>query len=224
MTTNARLIEMQAVEPLSFFSQSAPGLVTLRFKKRDRIFSQATSADSLFYIFEGRVRLTVVSNAGREATIALLNPGEFLGEECIARKATVRVSSAVAMQDSTVIRLDGKTVRDAIQRDSRFVSHFLSTLLTRYIRLQEDLIDHLCNSSEKRLARILLLLAGLLDSGAAEAEVPKISQEVLAEMVGTTRARVSYFMNRFRERGFIDYNGHFEIRSSLLKVITDEQL
>jgi CRP/FNR family transcriptional regulator, cyclic AMP receptor protein len=223
MTTNVKILEMLAAEPLSYFAQSSPGLVTLRFRKRDRIFAQATPADALFYIFEGRVRLTVVSHAGREATLALLNPGEFLGEECIARKQSMRVSSAVAMQDSTVIRLDLKTVRDAIQRDSRFVSHFLSTLLSRYVRLQEDLIDHLCHTSEKRLARILLLLGNLDQSPALEAIVPKISQEVLAEMVGTTRARVSYFMNRFREKGHIDYNGEFHIRRSLSSVITEPQ-
>jgi CRP/FNR family transcriptional regulator, cyclic AMP receptor protein len=224
MNNNAKVAEIQSVEPLSYFIHATPGLVTLRFRKRDRIFSQATPADSLFYIFEGRVRLTVVSHAGREATLALLNPGEFMGEECIARKQTARVSSAVAMQDCTLIRLDIKTVREAIQRDSRFVSHFLSTLLNRHIRLQGDLVDHLCHNSEKRLARTLLLLAGLDESPANEAIVPKISQELLAEMVGTTRARVSYFMNRFRERGFIDYNGHFEIRRSLLNVITEGQV
>jgi CRP-like cAMP-binding protein len=163
----------------------------------------------------------VVSHAGREATLALINPGEFMGEECVARRESIRLSSAVAMQDCTIVRLELKTVREAIHRDSRFVSHFLGTLLSRYVRLQGDLIDHLCHTSEKRLARTLLLLAGLDESSADRAVVPKISQEVLAEMVGTTRARVSYFMNRFREKGFIDYNGHFEIRRSLLNVIAE---
>ncbi len=221
MTSNARLIEMTASEPLSFFAQFGPGVTPLKFRRRERLFSQDTPADCLFFIKEGRVKLTVVSPQGREATLALLGPGDFLGEECMLRKQAPRMSTAIAMQESVAVRLDRKLLQETMQRDPKSASFLMAHLVTRNLRLQEDLIDHLCHSSEQRLARILLLLAGFRESDAAEAVVPKISQEVLAEMVGTTRSRVSYFMNRFRKKGHIDYNGQFQIRRSLASILTN---
>ena len=172
----------------------------------------------MFYIQTGKVRLTVVSNDGREATIGILGNREFFGEGALAGQA-LRMGSATAMTDCAVLRIDKKAMMEALHREHQFSDLFVAYLLSRNIRYEEDLVDQLFNSSEKRLARILLLLAHFGKEGKPETVVPKISQETLAEMVGTTRSRVSFFMNRFRKLGFIHYNGGMQVHSSLLSVV-----
>ena len=172
----------------------------------------------MFYIQTGKVRLTVVSNDGKEATIGILGDGEFFGEGALAGQP-LRMGSATAMTDCSVLRIDKKAMMEALHREHEFSDLFVAYLLARNIRYEEDLVDQLFNSSEKRLARILLLLAHFGKEGKPESVVPKISQEVLAEMIGTTRSRVSFFMNRFRKLGFIHYNGGLQVHSSLLNVV-----
>ncbi len=182
------------------------------------IFSQTDPADALFYIQRGKVRITVVSNRGKQAVIAILGTGNFFGEGCLAGQL-VRMSSAAAMGACSLVRLE-KAVAMAVIRDQpAFSELFLQYLLSRNIRIEEDLVDQLFNSSEKRLARVLLLLANFGKEGKPETVVPKISQETLAEIIGTTRSRVSFFMNRFRKMGFIDYKHGLEVHSSLLNVL-----
>jgi len=188
------------------------------FSKRQAIFAQGDPADAVFYIQTGQVKLTVVSKTGKEATIAILGDRDFFGESSIAGQA-FRMSSATAMTDCAVLRIDKKAMMKALHREHEFSDLFVAYLLTRNIRYEEDLVDQLFNSSEKRLARILLLLAHFGKDGVPETVVPKISQETLAEMVGTTRSRVSFFMNRFRKLGFIDYNSELQVHSSLLNVV-----
>jgi CRP/FNR family transcriptional regulator, cyclic AMP receptor protein len=182
------------------------------------IFAQGNPADAVFNIQKGKVKLTVVSNAGKEAVIAILGPGDFFGEGCLAGQQ-MRMSTATAMTACSVARLEKTVVMEMLQTDPAFSKLLLSYMLTRTIRIEEDLIDQLFNSSEKRLARALLLLANFGKEGKPEAVIPKISQEVLADMIGTTRSRVSFFMNKFRRLGFIEYNGTLEVHSSLLNVI-----
>ena len=172
----------------------------------------------MFYIQEGKVRLTVVSKAGKEATIGILKNGDFFGEGSLAGQP-VRMGSATAITDCAVLRIDKKAMMEALHREHKFSDLFVAYLLARNIRYEEDLVDQLFNSSEKRLARILLLLAHFGKEGTPETVVPKISQETLAEMIGTTRSRVSFFMNRFRKLGFIHYNGGLRVHSSLLNVV-----
>ncbi|HKW77419.1 MAG TPA: Crp/Fnr family transcriptional regulator [Terriglobales bacterium] len=206
-------------DPVVFFTRHGLGGTLLHFKKRAALFSQSRAADAVFYIQSGRVKLSAVSRNGCKATIALLSRGDFVGEECLAQRQPVRVGTAVAIAESLILRIERKAMEDAIRRDSAFLEFFLMFLLARQKRMQEDLINQVCLSSEQRLARLLLLLAGFSE-GQTEAVAPRISQQVLAEMVGTTRSRVSYFMNRFRERGMVEYNGQFQIRRSLISVIT----
>ena len=172
----------------------------------------------MFYLQKGRVKLTVVSPRGKEATIGLLGAGDFFGEGCIAGQP-LRMTTANAMTDCAVVRLEKKTMMQVLHEQHTFSDLFVAYLVSRNIRFEEDLVDQLFNSSEKRLARILLLLARFGKEGKPEALVPKISQEALAEMVGTTRSRVSFFMNRFRKLGFINYNGGLYVHSSLLNII-----
>ena len=172
----------------------------------------------MFYIQEGKVRLTVVSKAGKEATIGILKDGDFFGEGCLAGQP-LRMGSASAITDCAVLRIDKKAMMEALHREHEFSDLFVAYLLARNIRYEEDLVDQLFNSSEKRLARILLLLAHFGKEGTPETVVPKISQETLAEMIGTTRSRVSFFMNRFRKLGFIHYNGGLQVHSSLLNIV-----
>jgi len=194
----------------------------LLVRKKQRIFSQGDSADSVFYIQKGRVRLTVVSQSGREATIGILNEGSFFGEGALAGQV-LRIGSAAAMTDCELLQLEKKAMMGALHREHALSDVFVAYLLARNIRYEEDLVDQLFNSSEKRLARILLLLAHFGKEGTPETIVPKISQETLAEMIGTTRSRVSFFMNRFRKLGFIHYAGGVEgglqVHSSLLNVV-----
>jgi len=202
----------------TFLSTINGGRTIAVFPNKRTIFAQGDAADSVFYIQKGKVKLIVVARSGKEATIGILNKGDFFGEGCLTGQPS-RMCSAVAITDCEVMRIDKKSMMDVIHRERAFSDMFVAYLLTRNIRYQEDLVDQLFNSSEKRLARILLLLAHFGKDGKPEVAIPKISQETLAEMVGTTRGRVSFFMNRFRRLGLIRYNGELEVHSSLLNVV-----
>ena len=206
-------------DPHAFLATIGEGRKSVLFQRKQGIFAQGDAADAVFYIQTGKVRLTVVSNDGKEATIGILGDGEFFGEGALAGQP-LRMGSATAMTDCSVLRIDKKAMMEALHREHEFSDLFVAYLLARNIRYEEDLVDQLFNSSEKRLARILLLLAQFGKEGKPETVVPKISQETLAEMVGTTRSRVSFFMNRFRKLGFVDYSGSgLQVHSSLLNVI-----
>ena len=206
-------------DPHAFLATIGEGRKSVLFQRKQRIFAQGDTADAVFYIQTGKVKLTVVSKTGKEATIAILSDGEFFGEGGLAGQV-LRMSSATAMTDCAILRIDKKAMMEALHREQEFSDLFVAYLLSRNIRYEEDLVDQLFNSSEKRLARILLLLAHFGKEGIPETVVPKISQEMLAEMIGTTRSRVSFFMNRFRKLGFIHYNGAgLQVHSSLLSVV-----
>ena len=219
MTPVATAKKIRTFDTKTFLSTIDGGRKIAAFPKKQTIFVQGDSSDAVFYIQKGKVRLTVVSQNGKEATIGILNEGDFFGEGCLAGQ-TLRLFSATAMTDCSVMRIDKKSMIEVLHREHAFSDMFVAYLLTRNIRYEEDLVDQLFNSSEKRLARMLLLLAHFGKEGKAEVLVPKISQESLAEMVGTTRSRVSFFMNRFRTLGFIDYNSEgLQVHSSLLNVV-----
>jgi CRP/FNR family cyclic AMP-dependent transcriptional regulator len=205
-------------DPNTFLATIGQGRKRMPVPRRHSIFTQGDRADAVFYIQTGKVRLTVVSKAGKEATIGILTEGNFFGEGALAGQ-TVRMGSAAAMTDCELLRVDKQAMMEALHREHTFSDMFVAYLLARNIRYEEDLVDHLFNSSEKRLARVLLLLARFGKEGVPETVVPKISQETLAEMIGTTRSRVSFFMNRFRKMGFIHYNGGLQVHSSLLNVV-----
>ena len=190
------------------------------FPKNQTVFAQGDSSDAVFYIQKGKVRLTVVSKIGKEATIGILSEGAFFGEGCLTGQ-TLRLCSATAMTDCSVMRIDKKSMIEVLHEERTFSEMFVAYLLARNIRYEEDLVDQLFNSSEKRLARILLLLARFGKEGKPETVIPKMSQEMLAEMIGTTRSRVSFFMNRFRKLGFIDYQSgdELQVHSSLLNIV-----
>jgi len=206
-------------DPRSFLATIGVGRKVVLFPKKETIFAQGDAADSVFYIQEGKVRLTVVSKTGKEATLGILGEGEFFGEGGLAGQP-LRMGSATALTDCELLRIDKKAMMEALHREHEFSDMFVAYLLARNIRYEEDLVDQLFNSSEKRLARILLLLAHFGKEGAPETVIPKISQETLADMIGTTRSRVSFFMNRFRKSGFVDYGGAgLQVHSSLLNVV-----
>ena len=205
-------------DPKVFLSTIDGGRKIAAFSKKQTIFVQGDPSDSVFYVQKGKVRLTVVSKNGKEATIGVLNESDFFGEGCLTGQL-LRLCSATAMTDCSVMRIEKKSMMEVLHRESAFSDMFVAYLLARNIRYEEDLVDQLFNSSEKRLARILLLLAHFGKDGKPEVAIPKISQETLAEMIGTTRSRVSFFMNRFRKLGFIRYNGELEVHSSLLNVV-----
>ena len=190
----------------------------MRFAKKQSVFTQGDATDAVFYIQKGKIKLTVISSNGKEATIGILGEGDFFGEGCLAGQK-LRMGSASAITNSDILRIDKKVMMEALHRERKMSDMFVAYLLARNIRYEEDLVDQLFNSSEKRLARILLLLARFGKEGVPETVVPKISQEMLAEMIGTTRSRVSFFMNRFRKLGFVDYNGGLQVHSSLLNVV-----
>ena len=202
----------------TFLSTIDGGRTILAVPKKQTIFAQGDMADSVFYLQKGKVKLAVVAKNGKEATIGILNEGDFFGEGCLTGQPR-RMCSAAAMTDCTVMRIDKKSMMEVIHRERTFSDMFVAYLLTRNIRYEEDLVDQLFNSSEKRLARILLLLAHFGKDGKPEVAIPKISQETLAEMVGTTRGRVNFFMNRFRKLGFVRYNGGLEVHPSLLNIV-----
>jgi len=203
------------------FLSTIDGARTIRaYEKKQTIFAQGDSSNAVFYIKEGKVKLTVVSEIGKEATIGILNEGAFFGEGCLTGQR-LRLSSAIAMTDCSVMRIEKKFMIEVLHREHEFSDLFVAYLLARNIRYEEDLVDQLFNSSEKRLARTLLLLAHFGKDGKHETVIPKMSQETLAEMIGTTRSRVSFFMNRFRKLGFIDYDGGsgLQVHSSLLNIV-----
>ena len=203
----------------TFLSTIDGGRKTAVFPEKQTIFVQGDSSDAVFYIQKGKVKLTVVSRTGKEATIGILNDGDFLGEACLSGQR-LRLCSATAMADCCVMRIEKKAMIAVLHRERAFSDMFMTYLLARNIRYEEDLVDQLFNPSEKRLARVLLLLAHIGKEGKHEAVIPKLSQETLAEMIGTTRSRVSFFMNRFRTLGFVDYGeSGLEVHSSLMSVV-----
>lgn len=209
----------KAFRPAAFLASAGIGRTIVDLKKGQRIFSQGDDATAVFYVQTGKIKLSVISKRGKEATIALLGAGNFLGEECIAAMQLQRVATATALIPSSLLRIERTEMVRVLHQEQLFSEVFVAYLLARNARVQEDLVDQLFNSSEKRLARALLLLAQFGKEGKPETVIPKISQETLADMIGTTRSRVSFFMNRFRKLGFIEYNGHLSIHSSLLNVI-----
>jgi len=210
---------MRKFDPKKFLASIGEGRKIIAFEKGQTIFAQGGPTDAVFYVQKGKIKLAVVSKAGKEATVGVLGEGSFFGEGGLAGQA-VRMGSAAAMTDCTILRIDKKSMIAALHREHAFSDLFVSHLLARNIRYEEDLVDQLFNSSEKRLARILLLLAHFGKEDKPEPVIPKISQESLAEMVGTTRSRVSFFMNRFRKLGFVEYDaGGMQVHSSLLNVV-----
>jgi len=206
-------------DPKEFLAAVGEGRKLLAAAKKETIYAQGGACDAVFYIQKGKVRLSVVSAAGKEATLGLLSEGEFFGEGGLAG-LPLRTGSATAMTDCELMRIENRTMTSALHQERTLSKVFTTYLLGRNIRFEEDLVDQLFNSSEKRLARVLLLLARFGKAGAPATEIPKISQETLAEMVGTTRSRVSFFMNKFRKLGFVDYGGTgMQIHSPLLNVV-----
>ena len=208
-------------DPKIFLAKVGGGKTIAKYSKNQVVFAQGDPASAVFYIQEGKVKQTVVSNAGKEAVIAILDAGDFLGEECLAGRP-LRLSTAAAMSDCSIVRLEKSSMVRLLHEEPTFSEMFVSYLLTRTMRIEEDLIDQLFNSSEKRLARVLLLLANFGKEGKPEPVIAPISQETLAEMIGTTRSRVSLFMNKFRKLGFIEYNGGLDglhVHSSLLNIV-----
>lgn len=223
-TSRITLVKCKALnadfDPEAFLAKAGVGKTIIQLAAKERAFSQGEPADAIFYIQKGQVKLTVVSHAGKEANIALLGPGEFIGEDCIISAHPTRMATATALTPCTILRIHKAEMVQALHKEHALSDLFVAFLLGRNARIQEDLIDQLFNSSEKRLARILLLLAHFGKPGKPETMIPKISQETLAAMVGTTRSRVSFFMNRFRKLGFIDYDSNStDVHSSLLNVI-----
>jgi len=208
--------------PKSFLAKVGEGRSIDRLGKDQTVFSQGDPADAVFYIQKGKAKVTVVSEQGKEAVVAILGTNEFFGEGCLAGQPQ-RIATVTTMTDSVIMRLEKAAVVDVIHRQPAFSEMFIAHLLGRTIRVEADLVDQLFNSSEKRLARLLLLLANFGKEGKPEPIIAKISQETLAEMIGTTRSRVSFFMNKFRKLGLIDYNGGIHVHSSLLNVVLHEQ-
>ncbi len=211
-------------DPAVFLSSAGLGRRIVQFKAKEPFFVQGSPADSIFYLQKGRAKMTVVSSAGKEATITLLNPGDFIGEESLAGVVGRRLATATALTACTALRIERTQMIDVMHDETAFSDLFLKYLLGRVMRTQADLIDQLFNSSEKRLARILLLMAEYGKDGNPEPIIPKITQETLADMVGTTRSRVSFFMNRFRKMGLIEYNGRIKVNRTLLNVVLHDQL
>lgn len=214
-------IEKRPFDPKLFLAKVGKGKAISEYRKNEAVFVQSDPADAIFYIQKGKVKLTVVSDNGKEAVIAILGIGDFLGEGCLAGRP-LYLGTATAMTDCSILRLEKSSMMRLLHEEPAFSELFVSYLLSRNIRIEEDLVDQLFNSSEKRLARVLLLLANFGKEGKPEPVIAKISQETLAEMIGTTRSRVSFFMNKFRKLGFIEYNGGLHglhVHSSLLNIV-----
>jgi CRP/FNR family transcriptional regulator, cyclic AMP receptor protein len=209
-------------DPKIFLAKVGEGKKVCQYRKNQIVFSQGDVADAVFYIQQGNVKLTVVSEQGKEAVVAILGPGHFFGEGCL-NGHPLRVATTTTSDECLITRLEKATMIAALHKEPEFSELFMSYLLTRNSRIEEDLIDQLFNSSEKRLARLLLLLANFGKEGRPEPIVGKYSQETLAEMIGTTRARVTFFMNKFRKLGFIEYNGKLEVHSSLLNMVLHDK-
>jgi CRP/FNR family transcriptional regulator, cyclic AMP receptor protein len=205
-------------DPEDFLGQIEAGKTTRDYRGKEVVFDQGDQADSVYYLSSGRVKLTVVSGRGKEAIVGLLEAGSFFGEGCLAGQA-LRMSTAITLQASVLTRVEKTTMVRVLRQEPEFSSLFIAYLLSRNVRIEEDLVDQLFNSSEKRLARILLLLAHYGKESKPETVIAKVSQEALAAMVGTTRSRVSYFMNRFKKMGFIHYNGGMQVNKTLLSVV-----
>ena len=214
--------KLKAFDPAVFLAKAGIGRTVFKSAKHAVIFSQGDTADSVFYIQKGKVKVTVVSTLGKEAVVAILGAGEFCGEGCLTGQP-LRIATATAITDCEVMKLEKSAVVRVLQIEPLFAKMFVAYLLARTVRVEEDLVDQLFNSSEKRLARALLLLANFGKEGRPEPILAKISQETLAEMIGTTRSRVSFFMNKFRKLGLISYNGHIEVHSSLLNVVLHDK-
>jgi CRP/FNR family transcriptional regulator, cyclic AMP receptor protein len=209
-------------DPAVFLATAAVGRDISKHSKKEVIFAQGDDADAVFYIKKGKVKVAVISEQGKEAVVALLGPNEFVGEGCLIGQPK-RLATASAMTECETMRVEKAEIQRVIHDEPAFSEMFVSHILTRNARVEEDLVDQLFNSTEKRLARVLLLLANFGKEGRPEPILAKISQETLAEMIGTTRSRVSHFMNKFRQLGFIDYNGHLEVHTSLLGVLLADQ-
>ncbi len=217
-------LEKPAFDVQAFLASAGLGRKIVRLAPKQVFFSQGDAADSIFYLQKGRAKVTVVSQAGKEATIALLSEGEFIGEEALAAVTGWRLTTAIAVTACTALKVTRQEMIRVMHEEHEFSDLFLKFLLARSVRIQADLVDQLFNSSEKRLARVLLLMAEFGKPGEPEPLIPKISQETLAEMIGTTRSRVSFFMNRFRKLGFIEYDGRIQVHRSLLNVILHDHL
>jgi CRP/FNR family cyclic AMP-dependent transcriptional regulator len=211
-------------DPTTFLSNAGLGRKIVQLKPKSAFFSQGNSADAVFYLQKGRAKLTVVSKGGKEATITLLSPGDFIGEEAIAAVAGLHMATATAITACTALKIERTEMIRVMHQEHSFSDLFMAFLLARSMRTQADLVDQLFNSSEKRLARILLLMAEFGKPGEPEMLIPEITQETLADMIGTTRSRVSFFMNRFRKLGFIEYNGRIRVHKSLLNIVLHDQL
>ena len=209
---------MATFNPQNLLNQVSNGKTTRTSPKKQVLFSQGDPTDAVFYIQAGKVKLTVLSPQRKEAVIAILEPGSFFGEECLAGQP-VHVATATVVEDARIVRIDKSSMRRLLHDDHPFSALFMSHMLARNVRIQEDLVDQLFNSSEKRLARVLLLMAQFGKEGKQEGVIPKISQETLAEMIGTTRSRVSFFMNRFKKMGLIHHDGGLHVHSSLLNIV-----
>ena len=209
-------------DPEAFLAKAGLGRTVLRLKKNEAAFAQGGPADAIFFVQKGQMRVTVTSANGKEATIGLVGAGEFLGEDCMVSGHPLRLATATAMTECVLLKISKAEMIRVLHQEQGLSDRFVSFLLTRNARIQADLVDQLFNSSEKRLARILLLLAQFGKESKPETVVPKVSQEVLAEMIGTTRSRVSFFMNRFRKLGFIEYNGEIRVHNSLLNIFLQE--
>jgi CRP/FNR family transcriptional regulator, cyclic AMP receptor protein len=201
-----------------FLTKANGGKTIAEYRPNEILFVQGDTSDDIFYIKEGEVKLTVVSHQGKEAVVAILREGDFFGEGCLAGQQ-VRMATATALSACSIMKLEKALVQELLHDEPSFAERFLTHLLSRNIKIEEDLVDQLFNSSEKRLARVLLLLANFGQEGAGQTVIPKISQKTLAEIVGTTRSRVNFFMNRFRKLGFVEYNGSLKIHSSLQNVV-----
>ena len=216
--------EKSAFDAQAFLTSAGLGRRIVQLAPKETFFSQGDPADSIFYLQNGRAKVTIVSQAGKEATITLLSAGDFVGEEALAALSGPRLTTAIAVTACTALKITREEMIRVMHEEHDFSDLFLRFLLARSMRTQADLVDQLFNSSEKRLARILLLMAEFGKPGEPEPLIPKISQETLAEMIGTTRSRVSFFMNRFRKLGFIEYDGRIRVHKSLLNVILHDHL
>jgi CRP/FNR family transcriptional regulator, cyclic AMP receptor protein len=216
--------EKPRFDAAAFLASAGLGRRVIQFAAKEAFFSQGDPADSVFYLREGRAKVTVVSSSGKEATIALVSSGDFVGEGALAASPGLRLSTATAITACTALKIGREEMVRVMHEENSFSELFLKFLLEHSMRIQADLVDQLFNSSEKRLARILLLMAEFGKPGEPEQYIPKISQETLAEMIGTTRSRVSFFMNRFRKLGFIEYNGRIKVNKSLLNAVLLDRL
>jgi CRP/FNR family transcriptional regulator, cyclic AMP receptor protein len=211
--------ETKLFDPTAFLASVGLGRTLRHYRPKQAVFSQGDPADAVFYIRQGKVRLSVLSKQGKEATIALLGSGDFLGEGCIASDQPIRLATAIAITECSILKIEKNRMQRTLHEEHGFSDMFVAYVVERHNRTQADLVDQLFNSSEQRLARALLILSRVGKKDKTETVIPKVSQETLAEMVGTTRSRVNFFMNKFRKLGFIDYDGGLEVNSSLLSVV-----